>query len=299
MYNELDFWRWNRRKGQPPSSKLAPVARDRNSAPAQQKAEHSLPPTATASVLHAAAGPTSRSSAAVPLPEVRLSITCEGGYLLINCSPTVTNAVLEETLLTSSPWQWRPGHDRQQSPNRRLVCAPRRRRASFSGENPRRTEPIVQGSDRSAPETTLGAALPGLHQALAIHATGMDSTLILGHGLIWPAPARVLASLQDATCLARASGGRFACGPGNDHRLPSANPAGLDCARNERRTFARRGALRLDAALPPRIILQSNLDICSRLRYELTHAVVCNLRSCQASLLARMKRRRQLSYESP
>ena len=108
MYNELDFWRWNRRKGQPPASKPSPVARDRNSAPVQQKAEHSVPPTATASVPHAAAGPTPVPTATLPLPEVRLSITREGGYLLIICSPAVTNAVLEETLLTSSPWQWRP-----------------------------------------------------------------------------------------------------------------------------------------------------------------------------------------------
>jgi len=108
MYNELDFWRWDLRKGQPPASKPSPVARDKNSAPVQQKAEHPAPPTATVSVPHAAAGPTAVPTAAVPLPEVRLSITREGGYLLITCSPAVTNAVLEETLLASSPWQWRP-----------------------------------------------------------------------------------------------------------------------------------------------------------------------------------------------
>ena len=46
--------------------------------------------------------------AAVSLPVVKLSITRENGYLVITCSPAVTNAVLEETPLTASPWQWRP-----------------------------------------------------------------------------------------------------------------------------------------------------------------------------------------------
>ena len=148
MYNELDFWRWNRREGQLPANKPSRFAHGGNPAPVQQQAGHSVPPTATASLPPAAADPTAVPTAAVPLPEVRLSITREGGYLLITCSPVVTNAVLEETPLTSSPWQWRPVMTDSNAQTAGWYVPPERRRPGLSGENPRRAGPMIQGSDR-------------------------------------------------------------------------------------------------------------------------------------------------------
>ncbi len=44
----------------------------------------------------------------IAIPEIRLSITKQDGFLLITFSPAVTNANLEQANVNSYPWAWQP-----------------------------------------------------------------------------------------------------------------------------------------------------------------------------------------------
>ncbi len=107
MYNELMFLRITRRTFEPPAAEPTPVVETSGSGMTVKGAALGHPAASLPGLPIAARPPTSRAPD-VQAPEVRLSITKERDFILITCSPALTNAILEETSLTSSPWQWRP-----------------------------------------------------------------------------------------------------------------------------------------------------------------------------------------------
>ena len=107
MYGELVFLRITRRTVEPPVQPT-PVVENRGLSAALKGAARLGPPAPSSSGLPAAVAPLTTRAPVVQAPEVRLSIIKEKDYFLITCSPVLTNAILEETSLAPSPWQWHP-----------------------------------------------------------------------------------------------------------------------------------------------------------------------------------------------